>query len=68
MKNRLEKLGATMRIFWRDEEGQNLIEHSLLLAFVTLAAATLFMGAGKSIKGIWSTSNSELVAANTSAS
>jgi len=68
MENWLERLGGTMRTFWREEDGQNLIEHSLLLAFVTLAAATLFMGAGKSIKGIWSTTNSQLVAANTSAS
>lgn len=57
-----------MRAFWREDEGQNLIEHTLLLAFVALACATLFMGAGKSIKGIWSTTNSQLVAANTSAS
>jgi hypothetical protein len=38
------------------------------MAFVALASAALFLGAGGSLKGIWSTSNSQLVAANTSAS
>ena len=54
--------------FLRDDQGQDLIEYTLLMAFVALASAALFIGAGGSISGIWSTSNSQLVAANTSAS
>ena len=54
--------------FLRDEQGQDLIEYTLLLAFVALASAALFIGAGDSVSGIWSVSNSQLVAANTSAS
>jgi Flp pilus assembly pilin Flp len=54
--------------FIQDEQGQDLIEYSLLMAFVALASAALFIGAGGSISGIWSTSNSQLVVANTSAS
>jgi Flp pilus assembly pilin Flp len=54
--------------FWNDEQGQDLIEYTLLMAFVALASAALFLGAGGSIKGIWSTSNSQLVAANSMAS
>jgi len=54
--------------FFRDEQGQDLIEYTLLMAFVALASAALFLGAGGSISGIWSTSNSQLGAANTSAS
>ena len=57
-----------LRNFWKDEQGQDLIEYSLLMAFVALASAALFMGAGKSISGIWSTTNSQLVLANTNAS
>jgi Flp pilus assembly pilin Flp len=57
-----------LRNFWKDEQGQDLIEYSLLMAFVALASAALFLGAGKSISGIWSTTNSQLVAANSSAS
>jgi len=57
-----------LRNFWNDEQGQDLIEYTLLMAFVALASAALFIGAGKSIQGIWSASNSQLVAANSSAS
>ena len=53
-----------LRNFWTDEQGQDLIEYSLLMAFVALASAALFLGAGNSMKGIWSTTNSQLVAAN----
>ena len=54
--------------FMKDEQGQDLIEYTLLMAFVALASAALFLGAGGSIKGIWSVTNSQLEAANTSAS
>ncbi|MBZ5728994.1 MAG: Flp family type IVb pilin [Acidobacteriia bacterium] len=54
-----------LRNFWNDEQGQDLIEYTLLLAFVALASAALFLGAGGQIQGIWSKSNSQLVAANT---
>lgn len=54
--------------FWKDEQGQDLIEYSLLMAFVALASAALFLGAGKSISGIWLTTNSQLVAANSMSS
>ena len=53
---------------FNDEQGQDLIEYTLLMAFVALASAALFLGAGGSIKGIWQTSNSQLAAANVSAS
>ena len=54
--------------FLHDEQGQDLIEYTLLLAFVALASAALFIGAGNSVSGIWSVTNSQLVVANTSAS
>ena len=53
---------------WNDEQGQDLIEYTLLMAFVALASAALFLGAGGSIKGIWSVTNSQLAAASTQAS
>jgi len=53
---------------WQDEQGQDLIEYTLLMAFVALASAAIFIGAGGSIKGIWSVTNSQLAAASTSAS
>ena len=57
-----------LRNFWNDDQGQDLIEYTLLMAFVALASAARFLGAGGSIQGIWSTTNSQLVAANSSAS
>ena len=57
-----------LRNFWNDEQGQDLIEYTLLMAFVALASAALFLGAGGSIKGIWTTTNDQLTNANTSAS
>ena len=57
-----------LRNLWNDEQGQDLIEYTLLMAFVALASAALFIGAGTSVKGIWSTTNSQLTAANVSAS
>ena len=56
----------TMKNFLNDEQGQDLIEYTLLMAFVALAAAALFLGA--SIKGIWGATNTQLASANTAAS
>jgi Flp pilus assembly pilin Flp len=46
--------------FVNDEQGQDLIEYTLLLAFVALASAAVFIGAGTSITGIWTTANTKL--------
>ena len=35
--------------FVREEEGQDLVEYTLLLAFVCLASAALFINAGTSL-------------------
>lgn len=53
--------------FVRDEQGQDLIEYTLLLAFVCLASAALFISAGDSLKGIWSQANGVITNANTAA-
>jgi len=57
----------TIRNFWMDDRGQDLIEYTLLMAFVALASAALFIGAGGSVSGIWTTASTQLSAANTSA-
>ncbi|MGA2039020.1 MAG: Flp family type IVb pilin [Bryobacteraceae bacterium] len=63
MQNWIEEFGSSMRAFWLEDEGQNLIEHSLLIAFVCLAAAAMFINAGASVRSIWTTSNSQLAVA-----
>jgi Flp pilus assembly pilin Flp len=57
-----------LRNFWKEEQGQDLIEYTLLMAFVALASAALFLGVGNSIKGIWSQTATNLASANTQAS
>ena len=57
-----------LRGFWNDEQGQDLIEYTLLTAFLALLACGLFLRVGGSIKGVWVTTNTELSQANTTAS
>ena len=57
-----------MKRLLRDEQGQDLIEYTLLMAFVALASAALFISSGGSISAIWSTSNSQLDTAASTAS
>jgi Flp pilus assembly pilin Flp len=54
------------RGFWRDERGQDLIEYSLLLAFVCLSGAAMFIGMGQTTRGLWNIVNSRLASANQS--
>jgi Flp pilus assembly pilin Flp len=51
--------------FLREDQGQDLVEYTLLLGFVCLASSALFIGAGNSVAGIWTTANKILVNANT---
>ena len=53
--------------FLKQEDGQDLIEYTLLLAFVCLASAALFISAGGSIGGIWTAANTQLTTANSTA-
>jgi Flp pilus assembly pilin Flp len=50
--------------FLRDDGGQDLVEYSLLLAFVCLVGAATFIGMGSTIGGIWSIANNRMAAAN----
>jgi Flp pilus assembly pilin Flp len=57
-----------MKDFFGNEQGQDLIEYTLLMAFVAIASAGLFLGAGGDVKGVWTTSNNQLAQANAKAS
>jgi Flp pilus assembly pilin Flp len=54
--------------FLSDEQGQDLIEYTLLMAFIALASAAIFVSAGGSISGIWGTASTQLVNAATASS
>jgi Flp pilus assembly pilin Flp len=57
-----------MTRFVREEEGQDLIEYTLLLAFVCLASAALFINAGTTMANIWAVANATLTNADSAAS
>lgn len=50
--------------FGKDERGQDIVEYSLLLAFVALAGAAAYIGMARSTNTIWGVMNSRLAAAN----
>ena len=54
--------------FVKDEQGQDLIEYTLLMAFIALASAAIFISAGKSISSIWGAASTQLSNAATAAS
>jgi len=59
---------SVMNTFWREEDGQDLIEYSLLLAFLALAAVALLQTAKASIKTLWTSISNNLSNAATAAS
>jgi Flp pilus assembly pilin Flp len=68
MMNNFKLFTGTIRNFLEAEQGQDLIEYTLLLAFVALASAALFISAGSSVSSIWTSASSNLSAAAGSAS
>lgn len=54
--------------FWHEEDGQDLIEYTLLITFIAVATAAVVGQGQNSIRAIWTSSNSSIQAANTSAS
>lgn len=54
-----------IRSFLKEEDGQDLVEYSLLLAFVALAAVAVLGNTKTQISGIWAKVNTQLSTANT---
>jgi Flp pilus assembly pilin Flp len=46
--------------FVKEENGQDLIEYTLLMAFIALASAAIFINAGSSVSKIWSNASNQL--------
>ncbi len=46
--------------FLKEESGQDLIEYTLLMAFIALASAAIFISAGGSINTIWQSGSTQL--------
>jgi Flp pilus assembly pilin Flp len=54
----------TVCSFLTETNAQDLVEYSLLLAFVALAGAAVLIGMGAATSGIWQTVNSRLSSAS----
>jgi Flp pilus assembly pilin Flp len=52
-----------LRRCYADESGQDVVEYTLLLAFVVICSAALLFSGQASISGIWTTTNNNLSAA-----
>jgi Flp pilus assembly pilin Flp len=50
--------------FVRGEQGQDLIEYTLLLAFVCLVGAAIFIPVGNTVAGVWNSTNTVVSEAN----
>ncbi len=53
--------------FWQEDDGQDLVEYSLLLAFIALATIGVLTTVQGSLKTLWGTVNTQLGTANTAA-
>ena len=60
-------MDSLLHIFWRDEQGQDLIEYLLLMTFIAIACLALIGSGHNAVSGITSTANSQLTIANTTA-
>ena len=55
---------AIIRSFLRDEQGQDMIEYTLLIAFVLFTVVGLSSGFHASVAGVAAVTNSNLAVAN----
>jgi len=51
-------------VFWRCDQGQDLVEYSLLVAFICLSGAAFFISVGQLTSSIWGIVNTRLAASN----
>ncbi len=54
------RIKNAIKRFLKEEQGQDLIEYTLLMAFIALASAAIFARAGTSVSKIWNSANTVL--------
>ena len=59
---------SILKAFWQEEDGQDMVEYALLLAFIALAAVSLLSGVKGSLNTIWTNVNTNLTSAATASS
>jgi Flp pilus assembly pilin Flp len=54
---------SVLNAIWREEDGQDLVEYSLLLAFIALAAVSILSSTSSSVSSLWTKISSTLASA-----
>jgi Flp pilus assembly pilin Flp len=57
-------MAAFLYNFWSEEDGQDLIEYSLLITFIAIACAAIIGSGRPAVNSIWQSSNNQLLQAN----
>lgn len=52
---------------WREENGRDLIEYSLLIMFIAITCMWFIGAGGPTIRGVWASANSTVDEASTAA-
>jgi Flp pilus assembly pilin Flp len=53
-------MASTLKAFCQEEGGQDLVEYSLLLAFIALAAVSILGSVGKGLVNLFKSENTAL--------
>ena len=61
------KTMSLLQRFCRQDQGQDLIEYTLVVAFLAMTAAAVFIGAGGSTAAIWTSAGNTVNSAATAA-
>jgi len=60
-------MAAWLCNFWIEDEGQDLIEYSLLITFIAIACAALIGSGRPAVNAIWQSGNADLSSGLTAA-
>ncbi|MFN8006980.1 MAG: Flp family type IVb pilin, partial [Terriglobia bacterium] len=55
-----DPMSSFLKKFWRDQQGQDLVEYALLLVFLALAAITALPALGQAVSNVFVTAKSTL--------
>jgi Flp pilus assembly pilin Flp len=55
-----EKVKERIWSLWREEDANDIVEYALLVAFLSLVGAALFIGMGNNTSALWQTVNSRM--------
>ena len=62
------KITRLLIAMWNEEDGQDLVEYSLLLGTLALGSIALLSSGGHSVKSVWTMINTSLTSAKNAAS